>query len=142
MVVNARAVDVKLRIEGIRVEPCLVMVEHLLAVVERKLVVHGGLFWNGLESTLGASRPVRGRMALGVGEGGGEGGESPFLIKKRERRSTTLEGLERARERGTALSSAARGVCEAARGWSPRKGRSLFLGPAGAIRKERAGRQV
>ena len=47
MVVNRRAVEVKLTVEGIGVELFrLLMEKRLLAVVKRKLVVQGVLFWN------------------------------------------------------------------------------------------------
>ena len=66
MVVHERAVELKLRVEGIGVERFrVVMVKRLLVVVKRKLVVQGGLFWNWLKRKLSAGRPVG---AAGAGD--------------------------------------------------------------------------
>ena len=73
----------------------------------------------------------RGRYGTGRSPSRVEGnaGEAN-LTRNRSRRSQPFWELERARERGTALSSAA-GLIQvrcAGGGWSPRKGRSPFLG--------------
>jgi hypothetical protein len=101
MVVNRRAVEVKLLVGGIGVELFRILMEKLLlAVVKRKLVVQGVRFCNLFKRKLCA-----GRCAKAAGAGVGEGGAIPFLIKKGEWRSQPC-GVSswREHERGAPLS--------------------------------------
>ena len=143
MVVNGRAVEVKLRVEGIGVELFrLVMVKRLLAVVKRKLVVQGVLFWNRLERKLSAGRPVG---AAGARGGRGRGEPLPHQVKRTakptlqtgRRRQSQPCGVRswREHERGAPLSRRPRVVFAKRRGMESEEGAEPLPRPGGGHQK-------